>query len=439
MPSILDDFEYFENDYVNISSDVSLQASAGMTIECWVKAGLDNYSNYAPIVHYMRLGGETEESGFAIQYFDGELRFMVNVGTGAYDIVGDGLQLWPGMILDQNVWTHVAGTYDVSTGQAKIFKNGVEQSSFNTEGGNINWDFIESVDMKIGKSEINPGGSDGYFDGGVDEVRLWNIALDDAALQNFMSNCPLGETGLIGYWNFNEGSGNVLTDITPNDNNGIVHGGAVWSEEIPIFGCNDSYAINYDSDANFNDESCDYLDNGNYALSFDGTDDYVVGSASQSLDASITNEITISAWIKVDDFTNGQTIISHGGDGFNQYNLAIDGGYLYLALPPLYRVSQGKKEYYAYDDNERDLMIERMQKENKNTKVGLQRYKGLGEMNPGQLWETTMDPETRTLMQVTVESAAEAAETFQNLMGSDVEARRTFIEKNAKFVVNLDV
>ena len=117
----------------------------------------------------------------------------------------------------------------------------------------------------------------------------------------------------------------------------------------------------------------------------------------------------------------------------------IDGGYLYLALPPLYRVSQGKKEYYAYDDNERDLMIERMQKENKNTKVGLQRYKGLGEMNPGQLWETTMDPETRTLMQVTVESAAEAAETFQNLMGSDVEAPRTFIEKKAKFVVNLDV
>tara|TARA_B110000014_G_C20114102_1_gene587821 strand:+ start:549 stop:2510 length:1962 start_codon:yes stop_codon:yes gene_type:complete len=117
----------------------------------------------------------------------------------------------------------------------------------------------------------------------------------------------------------------------------------------------------------------------------------------------------------------------------------IDMGHLYIALPPLYRVAQGKKEAYAYDDNERDLTIERMQKNNKNTKVSIQRYKGLGEMNADQLWDTTMNPEKRTLLKVTVESAAEAADTFQNLMGSDVEARRSFIEKHAKEVVNLDV
>jgi len=117
----------------------------------------------------------------------------------------------------------------------------------------------------------------------------------------------------------------------------------------------------------------------------------------------------------------------------------ITNGNIYLAMPPLYKIKQGKKEVYAYDENERETIVGRMQKDNENKTVSLQRYKGLGEMNPEQLWVTTMDPERRTLMQVKINDAMEASTTFQELMGSDVEARRTFIEKNAKFVSNLDI
>ena len=117
----------------------------------------------------------------------------------------------------------------------------------------------------------------------------------------------------------------------------------------------------------------------------------------------------------------------------------ITGGYIYLAQPPLYRLKRGKKEVYVYDDSERDVLIERMKKESKNKKIDIQRYKGLGEMNPDQLWFTTMDPERRTLLQVTISDAVEASITFMDLMGSDVEARRKFISSNAVYVVNLDV
>ncbi|MCC8016176.1 MAG: DNA topoisomerase (ATP-hydrolyzing) subunit B [Clostridiales bacterium] len=112
----------------------------------------------------------------------------------------------------------------------------------------------------------------------------------------------------------------------------------------------------------------------------------------------------------------------------------VEGGFIYLAQPPLFKVSKGKKSQYAFSDEERDEMIAEM-----GGQCDIQRYKGLGEMDPEQLWETTMDPEFRTMLRVTVEDAQQADETFSILMGDNVEPRREFIEKNAKYVENLDV
>jgi len=117
----------------------------------------------------------------------------------------------------------------------------------------------------------------------------------------------------------------------------------------------------------------------------------------------------------------------------------IENGFVYSAVPPLYKLKRGKTERVAYSDEQRDAVSAEMRIDNPNAKVDISRFKGLGEMDPHELWETTMDPETRTLRRITLEDARRADEIFTVLMGEAVEPRKEWIEHHAKYAINIDI
>jgi len=121
---------------------------------------------------------------------------------------------------------------------------------------------------------------------------------------------------------------------------------------------------------------------------------------------------------------------------FRHFRPIIESGYLYIAQPPLYKITSGKEIHYAYSDEEKEKVLSFM---NDKSRINIQRYKGLGEMNPEQLWETTMDPSKRILLQVSIEDAQQADSTFDMLMGKEVIPRKRFIQASAKNVKNLDI
>ena len=225
-------------DYANCTVDdtwgaeQNLEPTAGMTLEFWVQQSfVETPDNFVSIVNYMTLAGAANESGFAFMYYNGLWRFML-CATGETDIWGSGLENWPGLELEFDEWVHVACTYDGAS--VKIYKNGLIVDTCNMGGGAIQWVDIDKK-LDIGKG-IGYGGSPGdyYFEGAIDEVRVWSLARNQTEIQGTMNQVIEPLVGLEAYWNFNDDQSIIVQDQTGNGYQGTLFelGNGFWFDDV---------------------------------------------------------------------------------------------------------------------------------------------------------------------------------------------------------------
>jgi hypothetical protein len=297
------------DDYVDMGDPVDGDLDVGdsdFTLEAFIKVSDGQIDTYGSLIS--KRYGE-QGNGYAL--------IINNAGNVCAEILklgaGNGYTEFCGNVnVVDAQWNHISVVFDRDD-NATIYINGIIDASENiTEQiGNIDNDMV----FKIGDKSTGSR----HYNGLIDNVRIWKRALTQSDIQSYMSTPPTGnEEGLVGYWNFNEGTGTTASDATSNGNDGTIYG-ATWSTDVPVSGCTDPYADNYDSDATLDDGSCaGYPDNGDYSLSFDGDDDYVEISVSET---SLGTQATISAWVKKDVWETGSDVTATVIDLYNSSDI----------------------------------------------------------------------------------------------------------------------